>query len=89
MIDLASTFRSTRVKMTDSSYAKSIELPTDQIFKHLKDAKRFAIDIGKDNLQGGNFECGVSRLSKVLYGGFGVSWYGGGGWVSLIFFQIC
>ena len=34
--------------MTDSSYAKSIELPTDQIFKHLKDAKRFAIDIGKD-----------------------------------------
>ncbi len=32
--------------MTDSSYAKSIELPTDQIFRNLKNAKRFAIDIG-------------------------------------------
>jgi len=32
--------------MTDSRYAKSIELPTDQIFKNLKNAKRFAIDIG-------------------------------------------
>ena len=33
--------------MTDTSYAKSIELPTDQIFKDLKNAKRFAIDIGQ------------------------------------------
>ena len=33
--------------MTDTSYAKSIELPTDQIFKDLRNAKRFAIDIGE------------------------------------------
>ena len=32
--------------MTDASYAKSIELPTDHIFDNLKQAKRFAIDIG-------------------------------------------
>ncbi len=36
--------------MTDSSYARSIELPTDQIFRNLKNAKRFAIDIGVWNL---------------------------------------
>jgi len=33
--------------MTDRAYAESIELPTDQIFKHLKNAKRFTLDIGK------------------------------------------
>lgn len=29
-----------------STYAKSIVLPCDQIFRNLKNAKRFAIDIG-------------------------------------------
>ncbi|CAH1781675.1 unnamed protein product [Owenia fusiformis] len=32
--------------MTDSSYSKSIEIPNDLVFKNLKSAKRFAIDIG-------------------------------------------
>ncbi|XP_070538159.1 4'-phosphopantetheine phosphatase-like [Ptychodera flava] len=30
----------------DSSYARSIELPPDQVFRNLQNAKRFAIDIG-------------------------------------------
>ncbi|XP_077987718.1 4'-phosphopantetheine phosphatase-like [Glandiceps talaboti] len=30
----------------DTSYARSIELPPDQIFRNLQNAKRFAIDIG-------------------------------------------
>lgn len=33
--------------MAESNYAGSIKLPTDQMFKNLKNAKRFAIDIGK------------------------------------------
>lgn len=32
--------------MADRAYAESIELPTDQIFRHLKNAKRFTLDIG-------------------------------------------
>ena len=32
--------------MTHSSYANSIELPTDEDFKNLRHAKQFAIDIG-------------------------------------------
>lgn len=30
-----------------ADYAKSILLPFDEIFRNLKNAKRFAIDIGK------------------------------------------
>ena len=33
--------------MSDHKYAKSIDLPTDQIFANIKNAKLFAIDIGK------------------------------------------
>lgn len=33
--------------MTDSSYAQSIELPTDQIFRNFTCAKWFALDIGE------------------------------------------
>ncbi|XP_067669593.1 4'-phosphopantetheine phosphatase-like [Haliotis asinina] len=32
--------------MTANSYARSIELPTERIFRNLKHARRFAIDIG-------------------------------------------
>ncbi|ESO96157.1 hypothetical protein LOTGIDRAFT_116077 [Lottia gigantea] len=32
--------------MTDKSYARSIELPTESLFRNLKNAKQFAIDIG-------------------------------------------
>lgn len=31
---------------SDLSYAQSIELPTEQIFKNVNNAKRFALDIG-------------------------------------------
>ncbi|KAK2144825.1 hypothetical protein LSH36_727g01008 [Paralvinella palmiformis] len=31
--------------MTETEYATSIELPTDQVFKDLKHAKRCALDI--------------------------------------------
>lgn len=34
---------------THTDYAKSILLPFDQVFRNLKNAKRFAIDIGKTN----------------------------------------
>ena len=30
-----------------SSYARSIELPAEETFRNLRNAKRFAIDIGK------------------------------------------
>ena len=33
--------------MADTSYAKSITLPEDNIFRNIQNAKRFAIDIGK------------------------------------------
>ena len=32
--------------MTETQYAISIELPTDQVFRDLKHAKRCALDIG-------------------------------------------
>ena len=31
----------------DDSYARSIELPAEEMFKNLRNAKRFAIDIGR------------------------------------------
>ena len=34
-------------KMTDKNYAQSIDLPTEKIFRNLRHAKRFAVDIGK------------------------------------------
>lgn len=33
--------------MAHRNYAKSIDLPKEQMFRNLKNAKRFAIDIGK------------------------------------------
>ena len=35
--------------MAHKSYAKSIDLPPEQIFRNLKNAKRFALDIGNNN----------------------------------------
>lgn len=35
-----------KMAAVSSAYAKSIVLPCDQIFRNLKNAKRFAIDIG-------------------------------------------
>lgn len=32
------------------SYARSIELPAEEIFRNLHNAKRFAIDIGKESI---------------------------------------
>ena len=33
--------------MSDTSYAKSITLPEDNVFRNIQNAKRFAIDIGE------------------------------------------
>ncbi len=44
--------------MTMTNYARSIVLPCDEVFRNLKNAKRFAIDIGK--------VVGTLRLLKQL-----------------------
>ncbi|XP_071085825.1 4'-phosphopantetheine phosphatase-like isoform X2 [Haliotis cracherodii] len=52
--------------MTAKSYARSIELPTESIFRNLKHARRFAIDIG-GSLAKLSYCSTVSRRTSMVF----------------------